>query len=98
LGDEEDGTLGAPRKYYKMLDLGASSLREAQSYQAKLMSRQGDGLTGAGLDQFSQKPIAFGASGAIKPPLPPSLIAFSKTPAPKTINSPPRHQGAMAPK
>jgi PadR family transcriptional regulator, regulatory protein PadR len=39
LGDEEDGTRGAPRKYYKMLDLGASTLREVQSYRAKMMSR-----------------------------------------------------------
>jgi PadR family transcriptional regulator, regulatory protein PadR len=36
---EVDGSRGARRKYYKMLDLGTFTLKEVQSYRAKLMSR-----------------------------------------------------------
>jgi PadR family transcriptional regulator, regulatory protein PadR len=45
LGGEEDGTHGAPRKYYKMLDLGIFTLKGVQSYRAKLLAgKRGNGF------------------------------------------------------
>lgn len=38
-GDEQEGSGGARRKYYKVTGLGAEALREVQSYRAMLRER-----------------------------------------------------------
>jgi PadR family transcriptional regulator, regulatory protein PadR len=38
-GDEQDGSGGARRKYYKVTGLGASTLKDVQNYRASLGHR-----------------------------------------------------------
>ena len=42
-GDEQEGTSGARRKYYKVTGLGAGALNEVQMYRALLAQRAAQG-------------------------------------------------------
>lgn len=44
-GDEQEGSGGARRKYYKVTGLGANTLREIQEYRSMLAQRPAQGQT-----------------------------------------------------
>jgi PadR family transcriptional regulator, regulatory protein PadR len=47
-GDEQEGTGGARRKYYKVTGLGASALNEVQQYRSALAQRSTQGQVALG--------------------------------------------------